>query len=249
MGLSTIKMAICDDMKNHNDQFSNMLTDYMVRKKINNYKIIEYNSGTELAKKYCNNLYDFIFLDVEMPELDGFETAEHIRNLDLKTDIIFVTYDIGQVQMGYQYNAKGYLYKPLSQPLVDSLLDRLLEQRIRNYGGDTYSIKVKGTRMTEHLLLSDILYFESDRQYLRVVTVDEEFTFRGKIADLEVELQGKGFVCPHKSYLVNMHNMFTMVKNKIVLKEESGGKELPVSKSQKSAVKEAFAMYRGDIDA
>lgn len=245
MGLRTIKIAVCDDMANHNTQFIDMLTSYMKRNQINNFKIDEYTSGIELLDKYRNNLYDFIFLDVEMPGLDGFETAERIRCTDLKTDIIFVTRDVGQVHMGYSYNAKGYIYKPVCEKKLDDLMSRLIEQLRRNIGGELYSVKLKGSeRKTANLLLKDILYFESVLQDINAVTVDKKFTFRGKMPDVAADLRGKGFITTHKSFLVNMYHIFTVIDKKVILKEELGGQEIPISKSQTKAVKQAFDIYK-----
>jgi CheY-like chemotaxis protein len=101
-----MKIAICDNDKNCNKKLHAMLTDYTKRNNIDNCEICEYTSGEKLLIEYAPGIFDVIFLDVEMPCLDGFETARKIREVDLGTDIVFVTYMKDDVQRG-ERDGKG----------------------------------------------------------------------------------------------------------------------------------------------
>jgi len=210
----------------------------MERNEIEGYVIKQYISGEELLEGFSRSQFDFIFLDVNMPGLDGFETAGRIRDLDLKVGIVFVTYLNDFVQRGYNYNAKGYFYKPAKQQDIDNLMDRLLSERESSGKGRRYTLKEKkGDNVS--LQLMDILYFESDNQYIITFANERKYTFRGKLDDVESELARAGFLRTHKSYLVNMKYVFKDFGDKVVLKSNESI-SLPVSRRYRAVVKEAF---------
>jgi len=239
-----MNIAICDDEKNCQTQLSQMLNDYFNHAKISSHNIKSYDSGTALQKEYRSKLYDFIFLDVEMPGLDGFDTAAQIRELDLDVDIVFVTRMSGYVKRGYRYNAKEYICKPVATEDINTLMDRLMDERTRKQGGKRYNVRLKGSGAEIELLLDDILYFESNLHYVVAVTTDKDFTFQSQLAQVEVDLEGKGFLRVHQSYLVNINAIFAIVSSKVIFKENLIKMEIPLSRKYKESVSKLFAEYR-----
>jgi len=185
--------------------------------KISDYKIQTYTDSRALLQEYLPNKFDFIFLDVDMPSLDGFGIAEQIRKLDLDTDIIFVTKMSEEIEQGYRYNARAYLCKPVTMQAISSLMDRLFEERRRKRDICRYSVKLKGSGAEIELNLSTVIYFESNLHYVMAVTTDETFTFYGRLAQIEKNLKNLDFVRVHQSYLVNMNFIFAFVNNQVVL--------------------------------
>jgi DNA-binding LytR/AlgR family response regulator len=221
-----------------------MLNEYMSAAEISDHKIKIYPSGTALLKEHRKKLFDFIFLDVEMPELDGFETAAQIRKLDLDVDIIFVTKMSDYIKHGYRYNAKEYLCKPVTAEDITALMDRLLEEQIRKQGGSRYAVRLKGTGAEIDLQLDDVIYFESSLHYVTAATTEQAFEFQGQLAQVEVDLGGKGFLRVHQSYLVNMNCIFAIVSNRVVFKENFIKLEIPLSRKYKDSAKKVFSEYR-----
>ena len=204
-----MRIALCDDVKEYNSLLHNMLRNYMERNQIENCYIKEYLSGINLLKDFALGSYDFIFLDVDMPDLDGLKTAEHIRKLDLKVDLIFVTNMSDQVYTGYNYNAKGFLVKEVKQDQIDELIDRLLEELNRREALGYYKIRHKSDGGNMRLPLADILYFESKDKFILAVTEEDAFEFRGQLSSVGDDLKEKGFIRIHRSYLVN-----TLIRDK-----------------------------------
>lgn len=243
-----MQIAICDDNQglDYNAWLEVLLRNYVSRNRIGEFEITAYTSGFNLLESLSRVPFDFIFLDVDMPCLDGFETARRIRGLDLDVVIVFVTHLESQISMGYHYGAKDYLCKPVSQDQIDMLMDRLLEERRRKQNGRRYRVRLKGNNGETDLSLDEVLYFESMRHYIyAVMTTSEKLIFRSKLQVVADDLKESGFVLSHKSYLVNMRHIFAVTGKQVIFSSEFGDVAAPISKSQKGAVKEAFNRYRG----
>lgn len=231
-----MRIAICDDIQDYNIHLEKLLKKYMKDKEISEYVIKIYNSGSALLKELQVGTIDFLFLDIDMPTLDGFDTAEAVKRLDRDVYIIFVTNDRGGATKGYNYNAKGYLCKPLEQNDIDSLLDRVIDDRVNLYDNGFYRIKIK-KEGTAYVRLDDIIYFESFGHDIVAVTHTSKYTFLGKLETVLTELEPKGFVRIHRSYIVNMLHVFRDFGNKVILKKNG---ELPVSDKFKKSLQIAF---------
>jgi len=237
-------MAICDDEKICQERLSQILSEYMSHAQINDYAIKIYPDGDSLLKEYRKKAFDFVFLDVEMPVLDGFETAAQIRKMDLDVDIIFVTRMSDYVKRGYRYNAREYICKPVTAEDIKTLMDRLLEELARKKGGGKYPIKLKSTGAEIDLQLDEVIYFGSNLHYVSAATTRETFVFQSQLDRVEVDMEGKGFLRVHQSYLANMDYIFAVVSNRVIFKENYIRLEMPLSRKYKESVKKIFAEYR-----
>ena len=229
-----MRAALCDDDKKHNTYLAKLLNNYMRRSEIDNFEITDYTSGRALLEKYILDEFDFIFLDVDMPSMDGFETAKRIRDMDLDVSLIFVTRLADQMPIGYNYGAKQYLCKPITQEEIDTLMDRLLSELRRMKSKETYSVKLKSRRGgTAYLQLSKVLYFESQNKHVlaHIRNQKEPLIFRGTLPDVDNDLKDKSFVRIHQSYLINRDHVFNEFGDNVVM---GNGCVLPISKKYRS---------------
>ena len=236
-----MNIAICDDQQECNDRLRQMLNHCFRQMNAGQCRITEYASGTTLSEAYRPGIFDIIFLDVQMPGLDGYQTAERIRNQDLSVDIVFVTNMKDQSLMGYNYNAKGFLIKEVSQAQLDSLMHRLLDEMRRRTDIGVYSVRQKFDKGTVHLKLSDVIYFESRDKDIIAVTKNESFVFREKLNAVEKNLDGKGFLRINRSLLVNTAYVFKDFGGLLVLRT---GESLPIGKNYKKSVRKTFSFTR-----
>jgi len=232
-----VNIAICDDQKECNDILRGMLKSFFKRKQINNCNIKEYICGKDLLKTYSPGMFDFIFLDVYMPGLSGDKTAELIRMQDLSVDIVFITNMKDQPLMGYNYNAKGFLFKEVSQEQIDQLMNRLLEEMARRKDIGIYPVRQKYVKGIVHLRLSNVLYFESRDKDILATTKAETFEFRGQLASIEKDLSKKGFIRIHRSLLVNTFHVFKDFGDFLVI---STGEKLSISKNYRDSVRKSL---------
>jgi len=232
-----MKIALCDDDKKCNQKLTDMLTDYMHHNEIKKYNIAEYTSSAKFLNEYTPNTFDIIFLDVQMPDFDGFDTAKKIREVDLDVDIVFITYLKDDVQRGFDYNAKGYLYKDVTQAQIDERMDKLIAERLRNAKNAFYQVKLK-KGSTVLLSLPRVLYFESYSHDISAIMENETLIFIDTITNLTKALENRGFIRISQSYLVNIAHVFNVTSNQVTIIK---GTDLTIGRTYKQALIDALA--------
>jgi DNA-binding LytR/AlgR family response regulator len=160
---------------------------------------------------------DFMFLDIQMPEMTGVEVARHVGG---RAHIVFVTaYDQYAIQ-AFETGAVDYLLKPATDerlavtierlkaklatppPDLNSVLTRLAEQ-IQGPRSRLQWIKATVGQNLRLIPVADVLFFQSDEKYTRVVTADTEALIKTPIRELLDGLDPEVFWQIHRSTLVN----------------------------------------------
>ena len=182
---------------------------------------------------------DLVFLDLEMGDVDGIETARRLRAADEGLQIVFVTGHADRVFDGYGVGALGYLLKPPAPEALEEMLDRAgaalcraLERAYICRSGEVYY----------RIPLQKILYFSSDRRQVTCVTVGRAYTFYGKLDAVAAEV-GSGFVRLHQRYLVRAAAVDRVEGSEAVLTD---GTRLPISRSCLSAA--LLALTRAELE-
>ena len=183
--------------------------------------------------------YDIIFLDIEMPNIDGISVCRKIRQLSKDALVIFISnkeelvFQTFEVQP-FRFIRKSEL-KELCPSLVDSIINELKRRSpqtftiIENNGGDVLSFDAR-----------NIIYVEAQRKECKIVTTSGDSTVKMKLMDLEEKLESFHFVRIHRSFLVNMDYIFRITKNSIIL---TSGEELPISRGSSDTLKQLFINY------
>ncbi|GHU96383.1 hypothetical protein FACS1894208_10880 [Clostridia bacterium] len=174
-----------------------------------------------------------------MPEMDGFQVAEKIRQTDLDVLIVFVTFLSEHMGKSFSVMASDYLIKPVEQTNLDAVLTRLLDI-IKHNRRPNHTIKLKGGG-TKSLPIPDIHYLESSKHYVEAVTADNTYEYYGKLSDEEILLAKEGFVRTHQSYLVNVAHIFLICDGHVSLDD---GTKVPMSRKYAKRVQETYLYYK-----
>ena len=169
---------------------------------------------------------DLLFLDIQMPELKGTDFAKMI---DSKTKVIFTTAYSEYALEGYELNALDYLLKPIA-------FERFLQAVNKHKKEETAvedSIIVKSGYDLFKLKFDDILYIESDSEYVNFYTTGKKIMSHQTLKSLEKSLPESIFMRVHRSYIINKHKV-TGLKGKDLLISDA---IIPVSDSYYTAVK------------
>ena len=170
---------------------------------------------------------DVIFLDIQMPELKGTEFAKMI---DPKTQIIFTTAYSKYALEGFELNALDYLLKPITFERFLTAVNRIT---VENESTTENSIIVKSGYDLYKLKFEDILYIESDSEYVYFHSSEKKIMSYQTLKSLEKTLPKSIFMRVHRSYIVNK-KMVTGLKGKDLI---ISGAIIPVSDSYFGLVK------------
>lgn len=231
--MKILKIAICDDEEIFLNRLYDHLTD-ISEDETNN--IDRYTSGEALLDSFCANKYDIIILDIEMTGLNGIETANEIRNVDRNVIIAFLTsYEDFAIE-GYKVKAERYILK--QQP--DYMYREQIKGLFNDYYQDHKKFKYSNNNSAFSARLSDIAYFEVYNRQIVVHTMEQEFTFYGKISDLESEYKCDGFIKVGKSFLINAAYIKFIDGNDIIMKN---GQSFLMGRTVKKQVIEEYLNY------
>ena len=143
---------------------------------------------------------DVIFLDVEMPEMNGTEAAKLISSVVPDAMLVFVTAHSEYMPAAFEVYAFDYIVKPFRPERVMQTLRRA-EKNLRSRDDGT-SLLIKGRDAISFVPLSSVLMACREGQETRIVTADETYQSSSTLAELWPKLEGRGFIKTHRSYIV-----------------------------------------------
>lgn len=217
------RVGIVEDNKEYQKLLERFLVRYGEKNGVN-WKIDFFSNGLDLIDEY-NPVYDILFLDIDMPFLDGMEAAERIRRVDEKVLIIFVTNLAQYAIKGYSVGAFDYILKPVSYEPFSMKIQKavnILDKRTKRY-----LILSKNDEFVR-VPVMDILYVEVINHQLIYHMKTETYQEYRSLKDVEVML-GKGFARCNNCYLVNLEHV-KGIKDDYVL---VGNDRLKISRPKK----------------
>lgn len=227
-----IQISLCDDEVQQRSSLRKIIERSLDLRGLS-YHLSEFESGEALLAHLSSASPDILFLDIEMGQLNGMETARLLRKQTTKTILIFVTSHPDYVFQGYEVKALNYLLKPCKEAKVIEVLETALAE-LEVQSAQSYLVAHKGSQ--KRVALQEICYFWSERRKVHVQTTDQALVFYGKLNDVENELPDY-FIRIHNRYLVNLH-FVQEVSSDIVY---CAGQPLPLSRANKQALQLAFA--------
>ena len=178
-----------------------------------------------------NNGIDLIFLDIRMPELLG---TEFVQSLQSPPKIIFTTAFREYALDGFELDAVDYLLKPVRFERFLRAVNKAFPKKgadqadsssgLRKTGSDFIYLRVD--RKLVKILLADVLYIESARDYVKVFTKDKNYITRQTISSIEAMLSGNDFIRIHRSFIISVSKIKSFTNEMV----EIGSNELPIGK-------------------
>lgn len=238
-------IAICDDEEYFQKREQQLIMNYMNERGYK-CKIDVFSSGEEITKLgTVVSKYSIIFLDINMKELDGIETAKQIREVTKDTYIVFVTAFITYSLEGYKVDAIRYLLK--DDDNLDKAVSECLDTILFKMDYKIYKHTFEFQEGTVELYLEDLLYVDSNLHKLTFHVnqgKQKEYTMYERLDVIHDLLREEGFCRIHKSYLVNLKYMESIERYKAIL---ASGDCLAVSKARYLDAKDEFICYKGEI--
>ncbi|MBR4017500.1 MAG: response regulator transcription factor [Oscillospiraceae bacterium] len=192
-------VAICDDEKFFLEELRNILFAYKAERRLH-LDVYLYESGEALLADRKN--FDMVFLDYQMPGLDGMEVARRLRERNLTCSIVFITAYPEFVFESFEVQPYRFLCKPISPELISDLMTGYIRKQkllapitVLTYDGQVV------------IPSKDILYVEGDGKYCIIRTKDETYHSSKTLAQVHALLPQHCFYRSHKSYVVNLYGV------------------------------------------
>jgi len=231
-----LHIALVEDDDATRDQLQSFLNRYATEHS-QEFQISPFRDGNEILSGYHPS-YDIIFLDIEMPGINGMDTAEQIRAQDSEVTLVFITNLVQYAIRGYAVRALDYVLKPISYGTFALKLEKAIKMADQHTSG---KIILRLPDGIQRLSTREIYYVEVQRGVLRYVTALGEFNVRGTLQSVEANLQQYHFVRCNYWYLVNLLHVSRVSKEKV----EVAGIELQISRRNKNAFMAALTEYVG----
>lgn len=224
-----LQVVICDDEPNIVNLISERLD--IIIKPMTKFKCFKITNPKEVIQLARRIDIDLLLIDIEMPEMDGFETVKQAKIENEETLVIFVTNMDSHVYESLKYHPfrfirKSYLLEEIEEAVSSAILLIIAKNEILN-------IQINAARNIE-VRVADIIYFESQHNDVKLVTVNGEYTYRSTLKIIEKELESKGFVRIHSGYLLNVKYIHLIKKTDVEIYFLGSKKELPISRGRRS---------------
>jgi two-component system, LytTR family, response regulator LytT len=231
----TLRIGICDDEEAALDELRRLTSDYGRERHIS-LDIHGFRAGDELLDELkAGTSFDVLFLDIYIGVDDGVEIARKIREFDKAACIVFATSSPDRALDSYSVRAIQYLVKPIGQESLAQAMDQALAAYPPSMDKQ---VIIRNKQGNYRIFLGDIVYAESDARVITVHTRSQgPMSFYERLDNFELQCGDRRFLRCHKSFLVNLDYVHSIVNNCALLET---GEEIRISMNLSEA-KEIFA--------
>ena len=232
-----MNIAICDD----NNDYINTLENYIDDLKVKNLEHDVFYSGEELLNEYKNNEanYDAIFMDMEMGELDGIETANLIRQYDRHVIIVFVTSHKKYMQRSFQCMPFRYLIKPINF----SDFEEVFREVCIKLDDDPETFIFLENKKRTRVFCSDIIFFESSAHSILIYTRDGKVhKTRKSMTELQETIEKSTFVRVHRAFVINLRYIHQISELEVIMHHHN--QPIPVSRTYNKDLEDMFLNFK-----
>ena len=234
-----INILICDDNKDFLVLIKKYIDEVILSGKYSDFEYkTECFTDSDFALCRCvETPPEISFLDIDMPNPNGFEIAEKIHERNPNAIIIFITGYENYVYSSFRYQPLRFLRKSC----IDKELSEALNCALTKLLCKNKYLELGNKYLNERVLISDILYFESKRNYAEIVCDDNKrYLYRSTLSQLETKLKNYGFLRIHAAYLVNMSYIVKIYKDTVFLINDT---QLKISRRFNMEVQRSYSEY------
>ena len=246
---TSLKAIIVDDEQSARDNLQ-----YLIDKYCHSITVVDEADKVLMAvDKIKQKLPDIVFLDIEMPQKNGFELFKHFDAITFH--VVFVTAYNHYAVKAFEVSAVDYLLKPIDVDRLKDAEQKVLKQTQLNQNFEIFKENITSSEL-KHIAIpykadsvvvkiEDIPCIQANRVYSIISVfntkkqIENKYTYAKKLVFFEEHLPQNSFIRVHRSWIVNLNFIQSYSKNRstIVLKSKQ---QIPVSKSYKTAFEKLF---------
>lgn len=232
---SKVRIAICDDERIFRSELVEMLIDYRNQHRLG-MDIREFENGKSLLRD--DSVFDLVFLDYQMDDIDGLETAKIMRKNNDNCSIVFVTSYPTFIREAFEVDAMRFLDKPVSKLKLFESLDSFIKMQKSKF---TISVNVDNEII--RIETDGILYIEADGKYSTIRTKEKFYHSSKTLNEIYNMLPVYCFYRSHRSYVVNLYHIKRYDKTRIYFEN---GEQALISRSKLSSFKKVLHSFVND---
>lgn len=199
-----------------------------------------YSDGSHLLKMMeLHYHYDVIFMDIEMPQIDGISICKKLRTINQEALVVFISNKEELVFSTFEVQPFRFIRKSHYDSLLPSLVSSLLEELLKRQP-KILQIVEPGSKDLFSFDVNHILYVEAQGMRCCIHTTDGATLIKTRLSDIEHQLAPFPFVKPHRSYLVHCQYIAIIHKTDIELTD---GSLVPIGRGHAEEVKKIYIQY------
>ena len=214
----------------------------IIAKLVNNHPnlhlIGDFSNAIEARGSMSVNTIDLIFLDIEMPVINGFDFLDGLKT---KPQIIFITSKAEYAMKAFDYDATDYLQKPIALDRFNASVKRAIDTHLlktETSDEDGEHIFIKSNLKKLKIFTAKIKWIEAFGDYVKVVTEEDSNLVLSTMKSFEKDLSQDKFIRVHKSYIINIDKV-ERFNSRFA---EIGITKIPLSRHKKEALVKALAI-------
>lgn len=230
-----LSIAICDDDIQTTGRME-MLIEKIAKQNFTDTDIEVFWNGKSLADAVvAGERFDIIYLDIEMDKEDGISAAKRIRTYDKNVLIIYVTSHENHMKESFAVRPFRFLIKPVSEEQMENCFKAAYE----DINSEDFYFRYSYQRINHKVPIRDILYFESNRRKVFIITEEETFELYGKLNEIEDSLKAckVSFLRVHQSFLVNYKHVKGQAYDFVIM---DNGKKISISEDRRKMISEQY---------
>lgn len=203
------------------------------------FDICVYTKAEELLHTYCP-VFDILFLEVPLPNIDSAALLSHLRQCDSMTQLILISDSHDLYRLGYEYHARNFFTKPICYRNVYHELLKLFHEE--DFCQRPH-IWISSQHGDQKLYLYKLRYIETSNRQISLHYGNEILYINGTMCDFDERLCKEGFFRCNNSYLVNVDYIETIEKefHRYCMKLVTG-EILPLSRDKKKALEKVLGV-------
>ena len=233
-----LKFYICDDNIDFADRIKKEINLYMDDRR--DYETVVFNSGVALLKQFDKQVADVVLLDIDMPEMDGFEVASLLQKRKEDILILFVTSHEDKVYQSYDYHPFWFIRKSHMhdlQVVIPKLLRKIDVEEERK----RLTFNLKAVNCVVEIDINTVIYIESYKNDIIIQDrVSGEKRVRCKITDAEKQLYPLNIIRIQNGILVNCRYISKITSREVILTD---GTHFGLSRSKINFVREEYQNF------
>ncbi len=231
--------AICEDEKDIAQYIEKTLAQEFNRHRIP-IAFDVFDDGNKLYDMVADHYhYDVIFMDIEMPSIDGISICKKIRSINQDALVIFISNKEELVFSTFEVQPFRFIRKSHYDSLIESLVEALCDELSKRQSS-LIQIEEPGSKDIFSFDVNQIMFIEAQGKNCNICTKTETSCIKIKLMELERLLENYDFLKPHRSYLVNCKYISIIKKSEIELTDHT---MIPISRGNVDFIKKEFIQY------